>query len=113
MAVAVAWLNAYRDASLAEMMELHDEAASLECACSGRKIIVGKPAMAAYWRQRFAESPVLGVEDLNREGDAAVLLYRVAGGVVQVLIDINSAAKINRVRCGPVREIRIPLDLGD
>jgi hypothetical protein len=108
MVVATAWLEAYRRAELTKMIDLHDDDASLECACSGRKIIVGKPAIAAYWRQRFADTPLLEVEDLQREGAAAMALYRIAGGAVQALLDVDELGKIRRVRCGQVRRVRAP-----
>jgi hypothetical protein len=39
--------------------------AVIECACGGRRIIYGREGIAAYWRQRFVESPALELEDLQ------------------------------------------------
>ena len=52
MAAAIDWLDAYRAASLS-IVDLYAELASLECACGGRRIMVGHDAITAYWGQRF------------------------------------------------------------
>jgi hypothetical protein len=31
----------------------------IECACGGGKVFHGQEAVAAYWRHRFIETPVL------------------------------------------------------
>ena len=44
MAAAIDWLDAYRAASLS-IVDLYAELASLECACGGRRIMVGHDAI--------------------------------------------------------------------
>jgi hypothetical protein len=64
MAVAIDWLDAYRDADLS-IVDLYSADAVLECGCNGETLITGKAALTEYWRNRFAESPA-GVLDACR-----------------------------------------------
>lgn len=105
MAAAIDWLDAYRAAALNAMLVLYDHRASLECGCGGQKLIMGKMAIAEYWRQRFIETPALELEDIEAAGDTVAVSYRTADGVVQAILDFNEAGKIERCRCGPTAEI--------
>jgi ketosteroid isomerase-like protein len=67
MAVAVDWLDAYRAARINQIVGMYSPDAVIECACGG-KVIHGQEAVAAYWRHRFIETPVLELEDLQVDG---------------------------------------------
>ena len=68
MAVAVDWLDAYRAARINQIVGMYSLDAVIECACGGRKIIYGHEGISAYWRNRFAHSPALEIEDLQMDG---------------------------------------------
>jgi hypothetical protein len=95
MAAALDWLDAYRAASLS-IVDLYAELASLECACGGRRIMVGHDAITAYWGQRFREKPA------QHTGPDIVVSYRVPDAVVQALLRFDDVGKIERSRCGPL-----------
>jgi ketosteroid isomerase-like protein len=68
MAVAVDWLDAYRDASLDQIVAMYGPDGVIECACGGRKIIQGAEGISAYWRHRFLQIPALELEELQMDG---------------------------------------------
>ena len=102
MAVAVDWLDAYRDASLDQIVAMYSPDGMIECACGGRKIIQGAEGISAYWRHRFLEIPALELDDLQMDGGAVVISYRTSSGIVQALLDIEEDGMIYRCRCGPI-----------
>ena len=102
MAVAVDWLDAYRDASLDQIVAMYSPDGVIECACGGRKIIQGPEGISAYWRHRFLQIPALELEELQMDGGAVVVSYRTSSGIVQALLDIADDGLITRCRCGPV-----------
>lgn len=99
VAAAIGWLDAYRAASLS-IVDLYDDNASLECGCGGYKVIVGKPAIAEYWRYRFVDKPAGELEDVYALGSAIAVHYRAPNGTVQAILNFNEAGKIERSRCG-------------
>jgi hypothetical protein len=105
MSVAVDWLAAYRAASLS-IVDLHADSAALECRCNGQKDIVGRKAIAEYWRRCFYESPAGDLIDLQTCADPIVISYRVVDdGIVQAILDFASDGKIKRIRCGPTEPL--------
>ena len=80
VAAAVDWLDAHRAAALDSLLPLYDDGASLECSCGGQKVIVGKGAIARYWRQRFVDAPALDLEDIQLAGNSVTVSYRIPGG---------------------------------
>ena len=102
MAVAIDWLDSYRDASIHQIVAMYSPDALIECACGGRKTIYGHEGIAAYWRQRFIARPALNLEDLQVDGGAVVVSYRTIGGIVQALLDVAEDGLITRCRCGPI-----------
>ena len=102
MAVAVDWLDAYRDATLDQIIAMYSPDGVIECACGGRKIIQGPEGVSAYWRHRFLQIPALELEELQMDGEAVVVSYRTSSGIVQALLDIADDGLITRSRCGPV-----------
>jgi hypothetical protein len=94
MAAAIDWLDAYRAASLS-IVDLYAELASLECACGGRRIMVGHDAITR-------EKPAGELVDLQHAGPDIVVGYRVPDGVVLALLRFDDVGKIERSRCGPL-----------
>ena len=50
----VDWLDACRSRRIHALLDLYDEAATLECACEGQQSLTGRAALEAYWRPRLA-----------------------------------------------------------
>lgn len=100
MQVAVDWLEAYR-ASSAAIIDLYDEGASLECGCGGYKTVVGRKAIAEYWRHRFAETRAGELEDIHPLGSGIVVRFRASEGTLQAILQFNADGKIELSRCGP------------
>jgi hypothetical protein len=105
MAVAVDWLDAYRAAKVDTLLDLYDDEASLECACGGQKIIVGKAALKQYWINRLAERYSMELHDLAPTSDGVALAYESSEGLVRVVFSFNAAGKIARTHCGPPAKI--------
>ncbi len=101
MAVAIDWLEAYRAEDMEALLDLYDEGASLECGCSGHKIIVGREAIRAYWQLRFSEKPTSEFDEFLPVHRGVHLSYRTKSGLVKVLLNYNDNGKIERSRCGP------------
>jgi hypothetical protein len=89
MAIAVDWLDAYRSAFLDQIVRMYSANASIECACDGCKIIHCPESIPAYWGQRFIDRPALALEELQVDGKAVVVSYRIDSGIVQALLDIS------------------------
>ena len=107
MAAAIDWLDAYRAASLS-IVDMYAEDASLECACDGRKVLVGRRAVTAYWKQQFVEAPAHELEDLQFAGDGIAVTFRVPAGIVRAKLNFEASGKIERSQCGAIAEI-VPL----
>jgi ketosteroid isomerase-like protein len=99
-AAAVDWLDAYRAGRINQIVGMYSPDAVIECACGGRKFIYGQEGIAAYWRDRFIEMPALELEDVQVDGRAVAVSYRVNSGIVQALLDISEDGLITRCRCG-------------
>jgi hypothetical protein len=104
MAAAIAWFDAYRAAS-PSIVDLYAETAALECGCRGQKVICGREAITEYWRQRFIEKPAGELQDLQPQGTAIIVSYRVSDGVIQAILEFDVEGKIERSRSGPAAEI--------
>jgi ketosteroid isomerase-like protein len=87
MAVAVDWLDAYRAASIDQIVGMYSPDAVIERACGCRNIIYGQEGLTAYWRLRFTARPGLNLEDLQVDGGAVVVSYRTIGGIVQAQLE--------------------------
>jgi hypothetical protein len=104
MAVAVDWLDAYRDASVDQIVAMYSPDGVVECACEGRKIIQGRRSLWAYWQHRCIERPALELVNLQMDGGAVVVSYRISSGIVHALLDIAEDGLITRCRCGPFEQ---------
>jgi ketosteroid isomerase-like protein len=105
MAVAVDWLDAYRAAKVDALLDLYDDEASIECACDGQKIIVGRAALRQYWIERLAQQTAIELDDIVPTRDGVALAYHSSEGLVRVVFSFNAAGKIARTHCGPRAEI--------
>ena len=104
MAAAIDWLDAYRAADLS-IADLYAEDAARECGCDSQTVVIGRSAIAAYWRLRFVAKPACDLESLQTDGgEAIVMSYAVPGGLVQAAFEFNDAGEIIRSRCGPVKQ---------
>ena len=100
MAVVVDWLDAYRAKDLIAILDLYDDDATVECDCDGLKILAGKEALAAYWKQRLEEMPASELSDLQATTDGVNVAYATAHGIVSAIVELGASGKIARVRCG-------------
>ena len=106
MAVAVDWLDACRAAKVDALLDLYDDEASVECACGGQKIIVGRAALRQYWARRLAEQSSIELDDIAPTSDGVALAYESSSeGLVRVVFSFNAAGKIARAHCGPPAKI--------
>jgi len=100
MASAVGWFAAYRAASMT-IVDLHTDGASVECRCNATRTVVGRKAIADYWRRCFCERPARHLLDLQTCADAIVVSYSVADDrIVHATLDFAPNGKIKRIRCG-------------
>ena len=108
MTAAIDWLDAYRAASIS-IVNMYAEEAVLECSCGGEKVLYGRAAITAYWRQRFVEKPAGELIDLRTDGDEVVVGYRTPSGIVQAILTFDGEGNIRRSQCSPSDAQVIPL----
>jgi ketosteroid isomerase-like protein len=101
MAVAIAWLGAYRDKALEPLIDLYDDDAIQSCGCDGQKVIAGTQALRAYWIDRFRSRPAYGLAELRAEADGVSVSYWTNNSVVQARLRLNDRGKIAHIVCGP------------
>jgi hypothetical protein len=103
MAVAVDWMDAYRAGRLDQIVGMFSPDAVIDCACGGSSAASGQQGIAAYWRQRFIDTPAVELIDLQVDGEAVVVTYRTSSGkIVETLLDIADDGLITCCACGPV-----------
>jgi hypothetical protein len=105
IAIVVDWLDAYRAGEVESVLGFYDEATTLDCACGGAKTIMGKTAVAEYWRLRLADPQYRAaeIEDIAMGADdSAVLDYATPKGPVKIVFEFNENGKIIYSRCAPV-----------
>jgi hypothetical protein len=105
IATVVDWLDACRSRRISVLLDLYDEAATLECACDGLESLAGRAALEAYWRPRLA-NPLPGsfsMDDVIADAEGVILDYRCHDGTpVRIHFSFNQAGKILHTRCGPL-----------
>lgn len=115
-AIAVGWLDAYRAKDLDGVLAFYTDDATLECGCGGAKVISGKSALRAYWKDRLAKLPASDLEAVVRSVDGATVAYRTPDGVVRIAMHFNESGLIARAKCGPVEsaspQARLSRDAG-
>jgi SnoaL-like domain len=105
VATVVDWLDACRSRRIHALLDLYDEAATLECGCDGYNSLTGRAALEAYWRPKLTD-PAPGsfsLDDVSAESDGVTLDYRNFEGIpVRIHFRFNGAGKILHTRCGPL-----------
>jgi hypothetical protein len=105
MAVAVDWLDAYRDASLDQIIAMYSPRRSDRVRLwRPEDHIQGAEGISAYWPHRAFQVPALELEELQMDGGAVVVSYRTSSGIVQALLDTSVDGLITRCRCTPIWE---------
>lgn len=105
VAIVVDWLDACRGQRLHALLDLYDEAATLECACDGPTSLTGRAALEAYWRPKLTHpSPgSFSMDDVTADGECVILDYRsFEGKPVRIHFRFNDAGKIWHTRCAPL-----------
>ena len=105
IATVVDWLDACRSRRIYALLDLYDEAATLECACDGLQSLAGRAALEAYWRPRLAApSPgSFAMDDVTANTDGVVLDYLShESKPVRIHFRFNATGKILHTRCGPL-----------
>jgi SnoaL-like protein len=108
IATVVVWLDACRSRRICALLELYDEAATLECACDGQQSLTGRAALEAYWRPRLA-APSPGsftMDEVAADAEGVMLDYQSHDGrPVRIHFRFNQTGKILHTRCGPLRRL--------
>jgi hypothetical protein len=105
VATVVDWLDACRSRRIHALLELYDEAATLECACDGQQSLTGPTALEAYWRPRLAApSPgSFAMDDVAADAEGVMLDYQNHDGKpVRIHFRFNQKGKILHTRCRPL-----------
>jgi hypothetical protein len=103
VAVVIDWLDACKGRRLVELLDLYDDAATIECACNG-EAYRGRPELEEYWRPKLADSPpeAFGIDDVLPDGKDVVLDYRSHDGkLLRIRFRFNAAGKIMHTSCSP------------
>ncbi|MGX9431181.1 MULTISPECIES: nuclear transport factor 2 family protein [Bradyrhizobium] len=103
--IVVDWIDACKQGRLDDLLDLYDEAATVECCEGGR--FQGRAAMKWYWGQRLAASAAeaFGIDALMPEGDGVSLDYRGYDGKrMRTHFRFTDAGKIRLTACVPIRE---------
>jgi hypothetical protein len=105
VATVVDWLDSCRSRRIAALLDLYDEAATLECGCDGFNSLTGRAALEAYWRPKLTD-PAPGsfsMDDVSAGSDGVTLDYRSFDGrPVRIHFRFNEAGKILHTRCAPL-----------
>src|SRR5690349_12253967 len=102
MAVAVDRLDCYRAGRINQMVGMYSRNAVIDCGCGGNKTVYGAERIAAYWQNRFLNSPALDLVDLQIVDGAVAITYRRSAGIVEALLDVTEDGLIAYCSCGPV-----------
>jgi hypothetical protein len=104
IAIAIDWLDAYREGAIF-IVDLYASDAAVECCCGGMKVFYGREALTKYWIRRFAEYPAGELHELQINGGEIFISYRTPNGLVQATLCFASDGKIARSVCGPAPDI--------
>jgi hypothetical protein len=104
IATVVDWLDACRDRRIYALLELYDEAATLECTCDGFKSLTGRAALEAYWRPKLTDpSASFSMDEVTADDEGVILDYQsYEGKLVRIHFRFNDAGKILHTRCRPL-----------
>jgi hypothetical protein len=105
IATVVDWLDACRSRRISALLDLYDDAATLECACDGVKSLTGRAALEAYWRPKLTDpSPgSFSMDDVSADSEGVILDYQsYEGKPVRIHFRFNDSGKILHTRCRPL-----------
>jgi hypothetical protein len=110
VAIVIDWLDACKGRRLAELLDLYDDAATIECACDG-EAYHGRPRLEEYWRPKLANPPpeAFGIDDVLTDGEDVVLDYKSHEcKPLRIRFRFNAAGKIIHTSCGPQKAGQLP-----
>jgi len=102
--IVVDWVDACRERRLEALLDLYDDAATVEC-CEGGTF-QGRFEMERYWRPRLAKAAndAFEIDELTPEGGGVSLDYRGYNGVlVRTFFQFTGVGKIRRTACVPIK----------
>jgi hypothetical protein len=103
VAAVIDWLDACKGRRLDDLLDLYDDAATIECACDG-ETYRGRPKLEEYWRSKLADSPpeAFRIHDVLPDGEDVVLDYQSHDGKpLRIRFRFNAAGKIMHTSCSP------------
>jgi hypothetical protein len=101
--IVVDWIDACRERKLSVLVELYDEAATVDCCEGGR--FSGRAGVERYWRSRLAghRTDAFEIDAITPEWRGVCLDYREHDGKpVRTHFRFSAAGKILHTACGPV-----------
>ena len=104
IAIAVDWLDAGKLGDLDGLLDLHDERATLECACEG-VTLTGREALSAYWVSKLnsPEEDALTLADMILTDSGVRVDYQNhEGAPVRIHFRFTPSGKIAHASCGPL-----------
>ena len=107
MGAVTDWLDACRSRQVDDLLDLHDDGATLVCTCEG-KVCHGRPELDRYWRPKLADqvTEAFVIDNLVPDRDDAFLDYQNhEGKAVRVRFRFNESGKIKQMSCGPIRPL--------
>ena len=100
IAIAIDWLDAYREGSRS-IVDLYAWDAAVECCCGGVKVICGRAAITDYWVQRFAEKPAGALLELQMQATRSLLRIECPKGLFRRCCTLALMARLLGVFAGP------------
>ena len=107
--IVVDWIDACKERRLDALLDLYDEAATVEC-CEGGSFR-GRSAMERYWRSKLAAAAIdaFEIDALVPEADGVSLDYRgYDGRPVRTHFRFNEDGKIRLTACAPIEAAQGP-----
>jgi hypothetical protein len=104
MGIVVDWIDACKQRRLDALLDLYDDAATVEC-CEGGSFN-GRSEMERYWRPRLARagSDAFAIDALMPEEDGVSLDYRgYDGRTMRTHFRFTRSGKIRLTACEPVK----------
>ena len=102
--IVVDWIDACRERRLEALLDLYDDAATVEC-CEGGTFH-GRLEMERYWRPRLAAaaSDAFEIDELTPDGAGVSLDYRGHDGArVRTFFQFTGVGKIRRTACVSIK----------
>jgi hypothetical protein len=102
--IVVDWIDACKQRRLDALLDLYDDAATVECCEDGR--FNGRSDMERYWRPRLAKArrDAFAIDVLIPEVDGIALDYRgYDGRIMRTHFRFTQSGKIRLTACEPVK----------